>query len=851
MGVFQNNLMGAAAAAASAGGGDFYSHQIANSVRFNASATAHMYHTQGTPTNVDKCTISFWVKRAKLGAARYGMTGSGASGDYTFITFGGDGNDPDKFYYLQDPGSPTIVLESNPVFRDPSAWYNIILANDSTQSTDSDRNKIYINGVQLTDWGTGFTPSFYSTQNSDFLMNTSGHKIFVGSGADSAGNAYLPFDGYIAEYVFIDGTQYASTDFGESKNGVWIPKDPSGLTFGNNGCYLKFESSSDLGNDSSGNNNDFTVSNVSAHDQMLDSPTFNSDSNGGNFCTLNSAAKHSTVTLSEGNLRSDCNNASIVANVESSYGFTSGKIYFEMTNNTGSNGSYPVMTVTDASSYNFSNTAYYGYGVNRGGDYIINASNTANVGSLNCSSTSDIRMFAIDFDNSKLWAGKNGTWYNTSGTSYTNSTGPESGNNYIVNGWNYDVAKLFTGHNDSSCGVNFNFGQDGTFAGNKTAQGNSDATGYGNFYYTVPDGFLAVCSGNQPVADAIDPAQTDDNFPQKLFGAKLYTGTGSTNALTGLGFQPDWVWIKERGGANNHMLFDSNRGTSKYLSSNTSGDEGTDSATMNTFGSDGFTVGSDGKVNASSDTYVAWNWRANGGGSSNSDGATSSTVQADPSGAFSIVTYTGFAGASGTSTVGHGMGVAPNMIIFKSRTRESAWWTAVPGVLSSQSHFLQLNATNTPLDLSSYGTISAPTTSVFSINGVDGIGGESANYVAYCFANVEGFCQVGTYKGNGDDDGAFTYTGFRPAVILIREYGAADNWLLYNNKTLGYNLDSAGNAQVYPDTNVDEENQASRAIDILSNGFKIRTSNATGNASDGDYVYLALAHNPFKYATAR
>lgn len=342
-----------------------------------------------------------------------------------------------------------------------------------------------------------------------------------------ANNGY-PYDGLMAETIYIDGTAQAVTDLGESKNGVWIPKDPSELTFGDNGFWLKYESSSDLGNDSSGNNNDFSVTNISAHDQMLDSPTFNSDSNGGNFCTLNSVAKHSTVTLSEGNLRTDCSNASIVANVESSYGFTSGKIYFEMTNHTGSNGSYPVMTVTDAFAYNFDDTAYYGYGVNRGGDYIINASNTANVGSLNCSSTGDIRMFAIDFDNSKLWAGKNGTWYNTSGTSYTNSTGPESGNNYIVNGWDYDVAKLFTGHNDSSCGVNFNFGQDGTFAGNKTAQGNSDATGYGNFYYTVPDGFLAVCSGNQPVADEVDPAQTDDNFPQQLFDAQLWTGNGSS-----------------------------------------------------------------------------------------------------------------------------------------------------------------------------------------------------------------------------------------------------------------------------------------------------------------------------------
>ena len=275
MGVFQNNLMGAAAAAASAGGGGFYSHEISNSVRFNASASSSMYRTQGTPTNVDKCTISLWVKRGKLGAAIYAFTGSG---NYSQISFGGDGNDPDKFFYLQNPGSPTVNLESAAVFRDPSAWYHVVIAQDSTQGTDSNRNKIYINGVIQTNWVSSFTAPFYSTANSDFLINTSGNKIFVGSAGDSGNNPYLYFDGYIAEYVFIDGTQNDISDFGETKNGVWIPKDPSGLTFGNNGCYLKFESSSDLGNDSSGNNNDFTVSNVSAHDQMTDTPTFNSDS---------------------------------------------------------------------------------------------------------------------------------------------------------------------------------------------------------------------------------------------------------------------------------------------------------------------------------------------------------------------------------------------------------------------------------------------------------------------------------------------------------------------------------------------------------------------------------------------
>ena len=265
------------------GAGAFYSHQIEQSCRFDSEDTSNLSRTQGTPTNVDKMTISFWVKRGKLGAAMYAMTGSGYSsggGQYSHIGFGGDGNDADKFYWLQNPqnssgsGGTSLVLESNALFRDAGGWYNIVLSNDSTQSTNTNRNKIYFNGTQYTDWGTAFTASFYSVQNSDFLMNTSGHKVFVGSGGNTSASAYLPFDGYIAEYVFIDGTQYDVSNFGESKNDVWVPKDPSGLTFGNNGFYLKFENASDLGNDSSGNNNDLTAANLGTDHQVIDSPTF-------------------------------------------------------------------------------------------------------------------------------------------------------------------------------------------------------------------------------------------------------------------------------------------------------------------------------------------------------------------------------------------------------------------------------------------------------------------------------------------------------------------------------------------------------------------------------------------------
>ena len=188
------------------------------------------------------------------------------------------------------------------------------------------------------------------------------------------------------------------------------------------------------------------------------------------------------------------------------------------------------------------------------------------------------------------------------------------------------------------------------------------------------------------------------------------------------------------------------------------------------------------------------------------------------------------------------------MIIFKSRTRSSSWWTAVPGVLSSQSHFLQLNATNTPLDLSSYGTISAPTTSVFTINGVDGIGGESANYVAYCFANVEGYCKVGTYVGNGNADGAFVYTGFSPTYVMIKGIDVADSWFILDTAR-----DPSNEAVKYiqPNSNAGNGEHANIGINILSNGFKCTRAPNSLNGSGNDYTYLAMAHNPFQYATSR
>ena len=855
MGVFQNNLMGAAAAAAAGGGGTtIYDYQIANSVRLNGSNQYFNRTASSGSTNSDKKAISVWYKRA----GTTGNTGAtyimSCQQDRLAALFVNDGDTADNFGYFTDNGGQNG--KGKFLQRDFSAWYHLVFLYDATLSTGVDRVKVYINGVHYTTADTTFwnidnngypgsgTQIGFGMQNNE---NNIGRYQYNGSGY---------FNGYLADFIMIDGGTVPSiSDFGETVNGVWVPKDPSGLTFGTNGFWLKFESGSDLGNDSSGNNNDWTANNFSAHDQMLDTPTFNSSANGGNFCTLSGIAKQSTVTVTEGNLRCDSSNASIVANVESSYGFTSGKIYFEMTNHTGSNGSYPVMTVTDAGAYNFDDTAYYGYGVNRGGDYIINASNTANVGSLNCSSTSDIRMFAIDFDNSKLWAGKNGTWYNTSGTSYTNSTGPESGNNYIVNGWNYDVAKLFTGHNDSSCGVNFNFGQDGTFAGNKTAQGNSDATGYGNFYYTVPDGFLAVCSGNQPVADAVDPAQTDDDYPQKVVTALAYTGDGNTTRSFDIGFKPNLSWVKQRSHTYQHILYDTNRtyATLKALSPDGNWAEGgggdnSGNGYLSSSDSSGFSVNrgtntsaGTSLTNTSSTTYASWHWK---------EGADYG---------LDIVTYTGSLTSSGVANISHSLGAIPECIWHMSRGQTGGGAIRHQN-LTSANYIMSNNSTMSGSSGDGWGTsaqgdksgngnmtaLGTSTTFTTNYTGVLNVNGDT--YVAYVWRGIEGLSKFGSYEGNGNADGPFVYTGFRPAIVINKRIDGNGSYLIHDNSRNTFNVTDK---IIAANDGGAEFSGSNDKIDMLSNGFKMRSSNAGINGNGNDYIYMAWAHNPFKYATAR
>jgi len=849
LGANKQALMGAAGAAG--GGGDFYSHQIANSCRFNGAG--RLLRTNGSaPTLATKYTFSTWIKRSKLSSAQIIFGAETNNVNYDYFNFR-----TDNLLEQTSQRSTTYMTRDLSVYRDTSAYYHLVFQWDTTLASATDRLKVYVNGVRLSWDQTQYSGAI--PQDTALKLNENGASLSVGYTVSYT--SYL--NGYMAQTAGIDGSIVAIGDLGETKNGVWIAKDLSGLTFGNNGFLLDYALSGDMGNDVSGNNNDFTPTSIEAHDQMLDSPTFNSDSNGGNFCTANSVYRGESTTDAQYGVLSEVN---LTHSYSGSYDGAipcthkvpaSGKWYFEYRIDAGggSSGFSPAMGIMDPNEFTFTSSTI-------GQDGLISYDNAQNrieknnviVGTYGGSrgSNGDVMGIAVDMDNGAFYVSKNGTFQAISG----GSTGdPTSGASRTGAGATWTPASEYTSGmvpmsqptGGSTPIITMNFGQNGTFNGNETAGGNSDTNGYGNFFSAVPSGYSAICSGALTVADAVDPAQTDDDYPQKLFNPLTYTASGG-DSYTGLGFQPDWVWVKWRGGTQSHGLFDSSRGTSKVLNSDNSNAEATSSG-LTSFDTDGYTMGQ--YYNQNARAYVSWNWRANAGTTAaNSVGATSSVTQVDPSGGFSIVTYTGFSGSSGSSTVGHGMGVAPNMIIHKSRSRTSGWWTQVPNLLTDAGYFLDLSGTNAQTNLNSYGTMNVPTTSVFTINGVDGVGGESANYVAYCFANIEGYCKVGSYVGNGNDDGTFVYTGFRPAMMILKEL-VVDDWLIYDDKRVGYNNDSAGNAVLYPNAAYAEGNQASRAIDILSNGFKLRTSNATGNAGSGNYIYLAMAHNPFKYATAR
>ena len=570
--------------------------------------------------------------------------------------------------------------------------------------------------------------------------------------------------------------------------------------------------------DQSGNNNDWTNNNMQESDISLDNPT-------NNFATVDRIGSVAG-TFSEGNLKY----VSSADTGNSTMGLASGAFYFEVLVSSSNNTYVGVIDISVGMNPGRGGgwTSHGGIAYKANGDeYELEIGGTATTRSYGSSYTSgDIIGVACDVDADTVTFYKNGV------SQGTTTEGPS----YISSGGVYGA--LLYGNTATLIA---NFGQDSSFAGNEVAQGNTDENGFGDFYYEPPAGYLALCTQNLPDPDI------DDG--EDYFNTVLYTGNGSTQSITGVGFQPDWTWVKERSSTSESVLTDAVRGATKRLVSSSNAAEDTSSNLLTSFDSDGFSVGSDGALNQSSQTYAAWNWLAGGTGVANTDGSISSTVSANTTAGFSIVSYTG---TGANATVGHGLDSAPDMYIVKNRDDVSSWITyhkdSKASGFDAEDSFVSLNETNGVTDSTVWNN-TAPTSSVFSLGTSNHVNGSSDDMIAYCFHSVEGYSKFGSYTGNGSSNGPFVYTGFRPAFLIVKKTSAAGEWVMWDNERSGYNVD---NDFLYANGNNAEFNGATYVrLDLVSNGFKMRDNSADTNGSGATYIYMAFAENPFKYSNAR
>ena len=346
-------------------------------------------------------------------------------------------------------------------------------------------------------------------------------------------------------------------------------------------------------------------------------------------------------------------------------------------------------------------------------------------------------------------------------------------------------------------------------------------------------------------------AYTTIKKPSDYFNTLLYTGTGAENAQTGVGFQPDLTWLKRRNGVGSHRLFDAVRGATKAIYPDATLAESTDAQSLKSFDSDGFTLGTDGATNGSGNTYANWNWLANGAGSANTDGSISSTVSANTTSGFSIVSWTG---TGANATIGHGLGAECKMVIIKNRTDVVDWSVnhqPLCASLGDYTRYLTLNSNGAVSGAGNVAYQNTPfTSSVFNVGTSNTTNGSGDNIIAYCFADVQGYSKFGSYVGNGNADGTFIYTGFSPAFIITKPTSTTGQWTMFDNKRDPANV---GNKKyLHPNTSGDEGD--ANSFDFLSNGFKLRLGGGDINTSGTSYIYMAFAEQPLvgdNPATAR
>jgi hypothetical protein len=793
--------------------------QTVRSLRFNSADTATLARTPAIAGNRKTWTWSAWVKRVTFGTTQIFFVAGVDGSNYTNLYFSGSVTDNLEIYNYTS-GVNAGYHYTTSVFRDPSAWYHIVYSVDTTQAAFADRVKIYVNSVlQPVTIGTTFSSSVDT-----WIDSANQHYI----GRNGPTNASQYFDGYMTDVNFIDGQALTPSSFGETnvQTGVWQPKAFVG-TYGTNGFYLNFSDNSNttaatLGKDYSGNGNNWTPNNFSVsagagNDSLVDSPITSGVDTGlggqvsSNYCTINPLSnlnwysQNGTLTPYNGNLQFN-----VDANgemMDCTIAVSSGKWYWELTQS-----SFIRNGIRSIRGIPTGDLTYVYYQADGQVLYVpYNSTSSTILTTVATSTSGDIIGIALDLDNFTI------SWYKNNTLLYT-ATG------IVADTYTPCVAGAA-----SSTGATINFGQR-------------------PFAYTAPSGFKALCTQNLPTP-TIGAATA--SLANSFFTTTTLTGTGSARVITN-GMQSDFIWTKSIDTGNQFLLHDVVRGPSRYVNSASTLAEAYDANYyVTSFNSNGFNIGlSDNALNASGINYVAWAWKANGTGVTNTAGSITSTVSANTTSGFSVITYTN--ASSGISTVGHGLGVAPSMIIFK--TRSTAFqWNVYHASLGNDAYIV-LNTTGAQVTgATSLWNSTSPTSTVFTLGTAWTGALPSVTMVAYCFAPVAGYSAFGSYIGNGSANGPFIYTGFRPAFVMVKSTSGGENWIMLDATRNTYNVTNnklSANTQA-PQNDASIGDATQNNFDFLSNGFKAVTTNSGTNGSGSVIIYMAFASNPFKYSLAR
>lgn len=798
---------------------------ISNSLRVRKSASAYLSRTNAAlaPTDGKKGAISILVRRGLISAATDCMvleSYAGASGAATNVNL----QTADTLNFGFGAGAVGGIV-TNRKFRDPNGFMHIFISFDSTQATAANRVLLWINGVAET----SFSSSVYPALNAVLELSTSGcanNRIGCNWNATGAFGDFV-----IAKIAFVDGSVCQATDFiGTDSNGFIYSKSNAQIrsavaargsntrgNFGVHGWLLDFTntaSTTTIGYDHSQSDTDTTGNNWTSsgisltagvtYDALIDVPANNSAASGtqpaSNYATLN-PLDNGAGTLSEANLKLLYASAAFVLN-RATLGMSSGKWYWE-----GTIAALPTVAgnsigIADsaASLANYLGSSAKGYGWQDNATKYNNAVSAAYGASYN---TNDVIGVKFDADTGTLEFLKNNV---SQGVAYSG----------IAAGTYFPAFSVYGGN-----GWQANFGQR-------------------PFSYTPPTGYKALCTANLGT-----PAIPT---PNKYFDVALWTGTNSTRtiSMTNSTMKTGLVWIKDRSNAQDHKLTDIVRGATKALISDTTGIETTDANGVTAFGTGAFNLGTGTRNynDTNGDTYAGWVWATNGtSGATNTSGTVNSTVSADTTAGISICAFN--SGAAGDRSFGHGLGIAPKMVVVKDLQSVGTHWAVYhSSAISVVTNQLLLDLTNAVGSAggNAWGA-TLPTSTVVGF-GSNVIIGANSNCIAYCFAEVAGFSKFGSYTGNGSTDGTFVYTGFRPRFVLVKSSTAVDSWRIYDALRPGYNV--IGGTLVAEATTIES---TAAEIDFLSNGFKLRVT-TTPNAAQ-TYVYACFAECPIQYSSGR